>query len=294
MIIKYFIIANPAAGSAKIESSLSLLTAELEKNNAVYEVHFTRTGGDAKRFARSAVAEGFNLIVSVGGDGTTSEIAGELVNTGVSLGVIPAGSGNDFPKAMNLPLNTKEAVKTVIEGNIKPADIAFLGTNTFINGLGVGMDGAVARIFGKVKKYLGQSGYIAGALIEAFRYKAFRVITDINGKKTDEKLLLFGASNGPFQGGKFNLAPEASIFDGYLDFHFVHDMIPPQRLLKIPKVLRGEKNVSKVELVKARKLEFETFTDLPAHMDGEAFTLEKGRHIIEILENGINVIVPVS
>lgn len=294
MIIKYFIIANPAAGSAKIERSVSLLCEVLEKKKAVYVLHYTKSGGDARRLAKAAVAEGFNRIVSIGGDGTTSEIAGELVSTGVCLGVIPAGSGNDFPKAMKLPLNIKRAVETVMEGEIKSADIAFLGTRTFINGLGIGMDGAVAHMFGRIKKYLGQSAYIAGALIEAFRYKAFRTLYKINCEKSDKNLLLFGASNGPFQGGKFNLAPEATIFDGYLDFHFVYDMKAPERLMKIPRVLRGEKNVSKVELVKARKLEFETFTDLPAHMDGEAFTLEKGKHTIEILENGINVIVPVS
>lgn len=292
MIIKYFIIANPSAGPAKINHAVDLLVFSLKERNHKFKLNYTKSRGDAGELAGAAISQGYSHIITVGGDGTTSEVAGQIVNKRVALGVIPAGSGNDFPKAMGIPLNIKDAVDTVFSGISQPADIANIGSRSFVNGLGIGMDGAVAKMFGKLKSYFGQSGYIVGAVLEAFRFKAFETITEINGESSRGNLLLFGASNGPFQGGKFNLAPEASIFDGLLDFHFVSEMNPFERLLKIPKVLNGERNVSKVDLVKSKELEFETFIDLPSHIDGEAFTLGKGKHKIEILENGINLIVP--
>ena len=109
-----------------------------------------------------------------------------------------------------------------------------------------------------------------------------------------EKLLLFGASNGPFQGGKFKLAPRADIFDGYLDIHIISDMNPLGRLFKIQKVLEGRhEGLREVSIVRTKKLWFETFTDLPAHMDGETFLLQAGKHSIRIGERGVNIIVPV-
>lgn len=292
MIIKYFIIANPRAGSGKINELLPLVESSFSKNNIKYEIHYTKSRGDAGSLAKKAISLEFTHIISVGGDGTTSEIAGQIVNKEIRLGVIPIGSGNDFPKAMGIPLTAKESINTIVTGKIVKCDAAFLGSRCFINGLGIGMDGAVAHMFSLLKKYFGQSGYIVGAVFQAFKFAAFQTKLYVNECSIDKKLLLFGASNGPFQGGKFNLAPDASIFDGLLDFHVISDMNPFERLLKIPKVLKGEKNLRKVDLIKSKQLEFETFVDLPAHIDGEVFTLVRGKHKIEISENSINLIVP--
>ncbi len=292
MIIKYFIIANPKAGPSRLKKILEKIESSFNKSGADFEIHLTKKRGDAGALAKTAVSSGFTHIVSVGGDGTTSEIAREIVNKDVALGVIPTGSGNDFPKAMGIPLKKNEAINTILNGEVKSGDVAYIGSRCFINGLGIGMDGAVAHMFSRLKKYFGISGYIIGAIYQAFSFSAFKTESLLNNERRNENLLLFGASNGPFQGGKFNLAPDASIFDGFLDFHIVSNMNPIERLFKIPNVLKGKKNIKKVDLIKSKKLEFETFTDLPAHIDGEVFILEKGKHKIEISENSINLIVP--
>ena len=156
------------------------------------------------------------------------------------------------------------------------------------------MDGAVAHDFGELGlRRFGSFGYIVGAVIEAFRFQGFFSEMDGEVGAAGEKLLLFGASNGPFQGGKFNLAPGADIFDGYLDIHIISDMSPVGRLFKIQRVLKGRhEGLREVSIVRAKQLRFETFTDLPAHMDGETFLLRSGKHDIRIEEQGVNIIVP--
>ena len=89
------------------------------------------------------------------------------------------------------------------------------------------------------------------------------------------------------------MAPGADIFDGYLDIHIISDMSLLGRLFKISKVLEGRhEGLREVSIVRAKQLGFETFTDLPAHMDGEIFTLRSGKHSIRIEEQGVSIIVP--
>ncbi len=292
--MKYLLIANPNAGRKAISATLEQVRSAFEAKQIIHEIRFTQFPGHAAKLAAEGLREGFTHMISLGGDGTSSEIVSSIHGTEVVLGIVPGGSGNDFSKAAAIPLDTQAAVNNIFSGRTRKADIAFVDEKCFINGFGVGMDGAVAHDFGDLSlRRLGSFGYIAGAVIEAFRFRGFFSEMDVEVSSPGEKLLLFGASNGPFQGGKFNLAPGADIFDGYLDIHIISDMSSVGRLFKIQKVLEGRhEGLGEVSIVRTKQLRFKTFTDLPAHMDGETFTLCSGEHSIRIGEQGVNVIVP--
>ena len=292
--MKYLVIANPKAGRKAFGPTLEQIRSAFEAKEVIHEVRFTQFSGHAAKIATEGLREGFTHMISLGGDGTSSEIVSSIRGTEAILGIIPGGSGNDFSKAAGIPLDTRAAVDNVFSGRTRKADVAFVDEKCFINGFGVGMDGAVAHDFGELGlRRFGSFGYIVGAVIEAFRFQGFFSEMDGEVGAGGEKLLLFGASNGPFQGGKFNLAPGADIFDGYLDIHIISDMSPVGRLFKIQKVLKGRhEGLREVSIVRAKRLRFETFTDLPAHMDGETFLLRSGKHDIRIEEQGVNIIVP--
>lgn len=292
--MKYLIIANPKAGTKALGPTLEQIRSAFEAKEIIHEVRLTQFPGHAAKIAAEGLHEGFTHMVSLGGDGTSSEIVSSIRGTEAVLGIVPGGSGNDFSKAAGIPLNTRAAVDNIFSGRTRKADLAFVDEKCFINGFGVGMDGAVAHDFGDLGlRRFGSFGYIVGAVIEAFRFQGFFSEMDEEVGATGEKLLLFGASNGPFQGGKFNLAPKADIFDGYLDIHIISDMSSVGRLFKIQKVLKGRhEGLREVSIIRTKKLRFETFTDLPAHMDGETFLLRSGKHDIRIEEQGVNIIVP--
>ncbi len=292
--MKYLIIANPKAGTKALGPTLEQIRSAFEAKEIIHEVRLTQFPGHAAKIAVEGLHEGFTHMVSLGGDGTSSEIVSSIRGTEAVLGIVPGGSGNDFSKAAGIPLNTRAAVDNIFSGRTRKADLAFVDEKCFINGFGVGMDGAVAHDFGDLGlRRFGSFGYIVGAVIEAFRFQGFFSEMDEEVGATGEKLLLFGASNGPFQGGKFNLAPKADIFDGYLDIHIISDMSSVGRLFKIQKVLKGRhEGLREVSIIRTKKLRFETFTDLPAHMDGETFLLRSGKHDIRIEEQGVNIIVP--
>ena len=292
--MKYLVIANPKAGRKAFGPTLEQIRSVFETKEIIHEVRFTQFPGHAAKIAAEGLREGFTHMISLGGDGTSSEIVSSIHGTEAVLGIVPGGSGNDFSKAAGIPLDTRVAVDNIFSGRTRKADVAFVDEKCFINGFGVGMDGAVAHDFGDLGlRRFGSFGYIVGAVIEAFRFQGFFSKMDGEIGAAGERLLLFGASNGPFQGGKFNLAPGADIFDGYLDIHIISDMSPLGRLFKIQKVLEGRhEGLREVRIVRAKQLRFETFTDLPAHMDGETFLLRSGKHDIRIGEEGVNIIVP--
>ncbi len=296
-LMEYLVIVNPNAGVGRFKKVLGTLLSAFESKGATHRVEFTRSSGHAAQLAREGISSGVTHVISLGGDGTASEIASSVNGTDLILGIVPCGSGNDFPKAAGIPLNAREAVDNIFSGVSRKADVAFVDGKCFINGFGVGMDGAVAHAFGEMGlRNLGSLGYVIGALIESFRFRGFLCELDAASELSsvsEGKWLLFGASNGPFQGGKFNLAPKADIFDGYIDIHVINDMNPLYRLLKIPKVLKGKHDkMREVRILRSKRLLFETFIDLPAHMDGETFTLKAGKHEIRVAERSVNIIIP--
>lgn len=256
-------------------------------------MRFTGSRGDAAGLADKGIKDRFTHIISVGGDGTSSEIVNVIAEKDVVFGVIPMGSGNDFPKACGIPLDLKNSLENLKQGSARKVDVGQLDERIFINGLGIGLDGAVAHRFGRLKMFGGFAGYLLGAVIEAFGFEGFQASCIIDSEETSGKYLLCGACNGPFQGGKFRLAPEASVLDGLLDIYFIDDMSAVKRLIKIPEVLRGDHTgMPEVRMLKIREARLRLGRKLPAHLDGEPLYLESGEYKIKVMERAVNVILP--
>ena len=287
----YLLIVNPTAGRGRTGRLLSSLDSSLKAHGLQYEFRSTHRPGEATKIARSALVEGFKYIVAVGGDGTAHELVNGLIGSSVAFGMIPTGGGNDFPKAAGIPLDFSQAINTLSEKHSRRVDVGLLGNRYFINGLGIGLDGAVSHRYKNMKRLRGELGYLLGAVQEALSFSGFRVEITIPDWSYKGSALLIGASNGPSQGGDFKLAPEARVDDGFLDIHVISDMTPMRRLIQIPKVRQGKHlSLSEVEIKRAPWMEINLDRLLPAHLDGEPFFLEPGRHRIEVVPGALEVI----
>lgn len=287
---RYLFIVNPAAGQGRTAGLFDTVKPLIDKRNIPYEQRFTSGPGEAESIAGEALSEGFSHIVAVGGDGTSHEVVNGMLGSPLVFGTIPSGSGNDFPKSAGIPLGAREAVETVFSGRERIVDVGKLGDEYFINGLGIGLDGAVSHRFKKLKRFRGQLGYILGAVQEAFSFEGFDTEITIGDWKYSGRLLLAGASNGVYQGGKFRLAPGARVDDGLLDFHIIRDMSALERLVKIPKVLEGtHAGLAEVMLRTGTFMELTLVRRQPAHMDGEPFYMEPGAHRIEVVPGALRI-----
>ena len=124
--VEYLLIVNPVAGRGRTRKLLPSLRSSLESKEIPNEIWFTSRPGEATELTRKAIAQGFTYIVSVGGDGTAHEVANALIGSSAVLGIIPAGGGNDFPKAVGIPLEIPRAVETLVSGRRRRVDVGLL------------------------------------------------------------------------------------------------------------------------------------------------------------------------
>ena len=224
------VISNADAGTAD-EESLATALAVLREHCSV-EVQATSKPGELDSALHRA---GSRRIVVAGGDGSLHAVVAALHRRndlkGAVLGLLPLGTGNDFARANDIPLDVEEAARTVLEGEVRAMDLVVDEVGEIVvNNVHAGA-GAVAsrrgakwkerlhRVgFGKVN--LGKLGYPIGALSAAVKPPFIRVRVEVDGGVVvdlDEPILQVAVGNGPHVGGGTALIPHADPGDGRVD-----------------------------------------------------------------------------
>lgn len=216
-----------------------------------------------------------------------------LAGSAVTFGMIPSGSGNDFPKAVGIPLDIRSSIELLVRNSTSLIDLGMLGDQYFINGLGIGLDGAVAARFSKMKRLRGEIGYLWGAIIEAIRFRGFHVEINTPEWSFRGPALLTGASNGQYHGGNFKLVPQARADDGLLDIYVFEDMSLIKRIVSLPRVLIGKHtDMPGVHFKQVSKAEITLDREIQAHLDGEPLLLGAGTHIISVYPKALKLLSP--
>ena len=234
-------IANPAAGRGKGVHILRALEATDARARAT-GILTTQASGDEARLVKQALRQGAKTIVVVGGDGTCSKIAQAIVDaqSGCSLALIPAGTGNDFAKTLGVDSATPEEIfRLAANGKSTPMDVGHADGRFFLNSCGFGFDPSVLEASNHVRFLKGDAVYIYSALRQLFNYPGVYVSTNgVAGVKRG-RMLMITVSNGRFLGGAFKIAPHASVLDGRLDACFFSDANVVQRVRLFAGALRG-------------------------------------------------------
>jgi diacylglycerol kinase (ATP) len=116
------------------------------RKNVYYCVRFTQKLKHATSLVQELISkEKVTVIVAVGGDGTVHEVVNGLVGTNTPLGIIPAGSGNDFSRGLGIPLKHDKALERILKGKPKIIDIGYVNSTYFCTVAGIGFDGEVAQ-----------------------------------------------------------------------------------------------------------------------------------------------------
>jgi len=218
--VKTCIICNPGAGRVDEREPLR---EKLQRFPSA-AVHFTDGAGDATRLAAEAVANGCELVIAAGGDGTLNELINGIAPhaDAVEVGLIPLGTGNDFARMLNLPGTIEECVDLLREGSARPVDLVRVTSDQvryFINVSAGGFSGSVSeKLTAEIKQSWGPLAYLrcaAEALPELRGYRTKITLDDDAPLELD----LYNAviANGRYVAGGTLIAPEASISDGLLD-----------------------------------------------------------------------------
>ncbi len=143
---KWLFIVNPEAGSGKAKKYAEKVNEMITIFGIDAEIVFTTHKGHASQIAQDFSDKGFVNIVAVGGDGTINEIVQGVINTeNITLGIIPAGTSNDFIQILGFPEEFSEDEWNIFfEGNTIKMDVGKCNNIYFLNGMGLGFDAQVA------------------------------------------------------------------------------------------------------------------------------------------------------
>lgn len=241
------IIVNGAAVTPRLRARIE---AAVARRGDRWEVVVTTGPGDLERMAIEAARAGAPRVVVAGGDGTVHEAANGLAGTETALGIIPAGSGNDFVRTLRVPRRTEEAVACALDGHVRCIDVVdvtcrdLLGrtqTRIFVNIAEVGIGGEVVKLAALARRFAGRAlGYHAGMLAALARNRPVPVRLQIDGVEARPGgLNNLIVANGQFFGGGMHPIPHANLDDGRIDVARIRDLGRLSLLRQSPLVLRG-------------------------------------------------------
>ena len=281
------VICNPTAGNGKALKIGHDISDALQESKAEHLFFNTAYPGHATELARNAVLEGADTVISVGGDGTLREIVYGLYNTDTALGIIPAGTGNDFIKSLGTPKDVMAALDVILKCGPKKTDVVRLNDQIFVNESGAGFDVMVLDYAARAKKYCqGLLPYLYGVIRTIFHYKSVHIAYTLDdGPRLEKDILVVAVGNGRFIGGGIPISPTAVPDDGYLDAVIVGGMSRLRMLSVLPGLMKAKiLTFKESEHVRIRKMTMEG-KDLRVNIDGEIRPID--RLEIEILPGAL-------
>ncbi len=234
-------IVNPTAGSGYALRQEEPIRLGLDAQGIAYRMLRTERPGHATELATAAAREPVCTgVVAVGGDGTAYEVACGLMGTRVPLGIIPAGTGNDFIKTVGIPRKPMEALAFLLSHMPRPVDVGSVNDRLFLNVCGTGFDVTVLEQTLSAKRYCrGLLPYLIGLVRGIFHYKPVHVRLTVDGEEQVRDVLICSVANGRYIGGGIPICPDAKPDDGLLDLVTVENKPRWQIPFYLPALMAG-------------------------------------------------------
>ena len=276
--MKYIFIVNPESAKGNAMKIIGNIEKVCKQEHIEYEVCYTLAQGDATRLAQS-YKDDENIIYAVGGDGTLSEVLNGVVGTKNKIGIIPAGSGNDFYRTV------KELGKTEIE-----SDVGVVNGKYFLNIACVGIDAEVANNVPLMKKKnVKVKNLYTASILYTFTHFKFKQI-HFKSQEKDEKgnFTILSICNGRYYGGGYNISPKASLDDNYFDVYYINKLRLPSIINLLLKLKKGKLEQDKrTNHFKTNNITVTSEEPIRFNVDGE--TIENTKFEIKIIPKAIKI-----
>ncbi|MCX8075368.1 MAG: YegS/Rv2252/BmrU family lipid kinase [Clostridia bacterium] len=239
---KIKLIYNSVAGQSKFKYFLDTIIEKFMQNG--FEVSLFRAGKKTNLYdyLKNVDSDTYGIIVA-GGDGTLNRVVNVMMrnNIKVPLGVIPAGTSNDFAKHIKMPYNFSECIDKIILGNIQEVDVGLANDKYFINVCSAGLfTNASQKTDIGLKNAIGKLSYFFTAVYQLFKFKPFEVKIETENDIIIEKVSLFLIFNGSSAGGIDKLTDGSNIQDGLLDIIVIKDCKFSEVSILLGKILLGK------------------------------------------------------
>lgn len=291
--MKHLFIINPVAGKGNAGKFIDQIEKYFKNKEDTYIIEKTKGQGHATIITKEYVNHDLWRVYSVGGDGTLNEVLNGLAGSSSSLGVIPAGSGNDYFRSLDTN-NDESLLARTIEGSIKKCSLGLVNKRYFLNVASAGIDAEVvhnARKFKKLPFLNGQGAYILGIFYTVFNYRSFKSKISFNNQTHHKSTLLMAVANGKYYGGGMKIAPRADIYSKEFEIYHIDDAKPLRILNLFPTLIRGAHDtLREVQSYQSNKISLYSKEGFMLNVDGEIERVE--RATFSLVEEGVNIIAP--
>ena len=276
-------IINPFSAKKNYQPFLDSLKSKVE--NPIYII--SKSIEDTENFIKNNF-EKIDIFVAIGGDGTISTVAKNLIHTDKILGIFPAGSGNGFSNETKFSKNLDELLAKIQKKNFKEIDTFTVNDRFSINVAGVGFDGAVVEAFEKTSR--GFKNYIKTSIQTYFKYQPIKITFEEKYKKYNGKYLMMNIANTRQFGNNAYIAPHASKSDGLLEialvkkFPFTHAATFAYRMFT-KKLVENQH----LKYISVSEIEFTVNSNL-WHLDGEFNNIESPVKV-KVLPKSLRILI---
>jgi YegS/Rv2252/BmrU family lipid kinase len=267
-------VVNPTAGGSSSAAALLAVARLLREAGAELQTEYSRSLAHAQELARQAGQQG-RIVLAVGGDGIAGGIGGALSGTGAVLGLVPAGRGNDFARALELPTEPEELAQVLLHNEPRAVDTievesAAHGRTVVLGSVYAGVDALANRHANHAKLLRGSASYYAGGLRAVTTWRPARYRVTVDGEEHTHRGYTVVAANSPYYGSGRLIAPGARVDDGLLEVVLISHA--PRRLFfTLMRELRTGAHVHRreVRVLRGREIRIEADRAVPYGADGE-------------------------
>jgi diacylglycerol kinase (ATP) len=287
------LIVNPIAASGKMKKRWPHIRAILQKTGADFTADLTEGVGHATELAHQAVADGYRIVVAVGGDGTVNEVVNGLIvdvdgkepyiDPAVTLGIIPGGTGSDLVRTVGISHKHERACRQLLDSGTRLLDVGVIEylegdqkrRRYFTNVAGLGFDGEVVeRLDGHYKGMGGTIPYLKEALLTLVTYENKEVrafFDDLEWRQSATSILV---CNGRYFAGGMFVSPHSLPDDGFFDVVTLNNLGRLEFLANMLRVYNGTHlSHPKVNAYRAREVRVESRQRMVIQADGELIGL---------------------
>jgi YegS/Rv2252/BmrU family lipid kinase len=269
-----------------------------------FEHVITEAPGHAIELAKIAAKKGYDMVISVGGDGTIHEVVNGLYASGnISdnlLGIVSTGTGSDYIRTTGISRNFEDACRCFLQPRQRTVDLGIVeyaknggrAERLFVNFAGMGFDAEIVRRTTQQFKKLGAfPSYLMGLLTTLLSYRNHKISIVVDGKVEERRVCTVIMNNGKYGGGGMFTAPQADLADGLLDVMIIGDVSKPDLLRSLPRIYKGTHLTHpKVAAKKAKEIEVKSLGErLYLQADGELLGEVPAR--FRILPAALNIII---
>jgi YegS/Rv2252/BmrU family lipid kinase len=290
------IIVNPQAGGGKGRRLFPFIRQKLLDRKISFHLQFAESAEHVTHLSRQAQGEGFNYIVSCGGDGTHHRALQAVVGSRLVLGFIPTGTGNDFPINLGIQEDLDFACDLLAKGKIRKIDVIQIhsgDTKEYMAGVGgIGFDSEVNAISNRISRFVGgRAAYVLPVLLKTLTYQPKEICLEMDDVRVEGSVLMVAFGNIKSYGKGMQITPLAEPDDGLLDICWI-DPVKTFRLYRFfPTVFSGEHiDMPEVHYYRATTVRVETSVPMDLYGDGEYIC--RTPFTLRVLPRALRILVP--